>query len=72
MSEILRNFLVDLATDSKLMNDFIKDRKGALDKWSQGLSHEEKQALLTGNSVKIAELLGTPPHHSHSVGNPVR
>jgi hypothetical protein len=55
MSETLRNFLVDLACEV-----WRSTRYTELARWKE-LTEEEKEAIKTGDSAKIRQLLGPPP-----------
>lgn len=65
MSETLTNFLVDLASDRGLMARFIANPESELNQWPEGLTDEEKNAVKTGDALKIRTLLGAkmaPPN----------
>jgi hypothetical protein len=59
MSQNLRNFLVDLASDPDRMNRFVADPAGELA--GAGLSAEQKAALLARDSAALRRALGDSP-----------
>jgi hypothetical protein len=58
MRQTLRDFLVDLAVDPDLLQQFVQDRRSAIERWSQGLTAQEKEALLSGDADRIRSALG--------------
>lgn len=61
MSEHLKKFLVDLATDPERMSRFEANPAGELD--GTALSEEEKSALLSRDSARLRHALGAAPDH---------
>jgi aromatic-ring opening dioxygenase LigAB LigA subunit len=56
MSEALKNFLVDLATDPDRMKRFTDDPGSELDR--AGLSDEEKSAVTSRDATRLRSALG--------------
>jgi hypothetical protein len=53
MSESLKNFLVDVATDPLQLARFIPDIAGELQRRAPALSEIERAALLSGSSERV-------------------
>jgi hypothetical protein len=62
MSEQLKNFLVDLASDPERMKRFSQDPNTELE--STGLSADEKDAVLSRDASRLRAALGKPDHAS--------
>lgn len=61
MSDHLKKFLVDLATDPERMCRFEANPAGELD--GTALSEEDKRALLSRDSARLRHALGVTPDH---------
>lgn len=68
MSEALTNFLVDLASDRGLMARFMANPESELNQRPERLTDEEKEAVKTGNALKIRSLLGVEMAAPNLVG----
>ena len=62
MSESLKNFLVDLASDPERMKRFAEDPASAADQ--AGLSAEEKAIVMARDASRLRAALGQPDHDS--------
>ena len=58
MRESLSNFLVDLAVDPDQLQQFLQNRHSDVDRWSQALTAEEKDAVLSGDADRVRWALG--------------
>jgi hypothetical protein len=70
MRESLSNFLVDLAVDPDHLQQFLHDRQSAVDRSSQALTAQEKEALLSGDADRIRSAIGDDkgiPQHSRAI-----
>ncbi len=62
MSDNLKKFLIDLASDPGRMSRFVADPAGELD--GAGLSADEQAVLLARDSARLRRALGaSPPDH---------
>lgn len=53
MTETLKNFLVDLASDSGHMTGFTTDPADGLERWAPTLTEEEKAVVLSGDAERL-------------------
>jgi hypothetical protein len=71
MSENLKNFLIDLASDLTFMARYSSDPEGELNR--AGLTAEEKAAVLGGDAGAIRQALGaSAADHMTQIGQPPR
>jgi hypothetical protein len=57
MTETLKNFLVDLASDSGHMTGFTADPADGLARWAPILTDEEKAVILSGDAERLRRAL---------------